>query len=86
MTVPETLHTWHLPCRPNWDCLHCQQPWPCPPAKAKMAEEFADNSTSLVLYLSGQMADAVDDYLTTKQPVPPDLYDRFLDWNKTPPR
>ncbi len=79
-TVADVAQTWHLPRRPSWDCACCQQPWPCAPAKVDMAEEFVDNRISLVLYLSGQMTDAVNDYLATKQPMPPDLYDRFLGW------
>ncbi len=83
MTVADIPQTWHLPRRPSWDCVSCRQPWPCAPAKVDMAEEFADNKVSLAVYLSGQMTDAVDDYLATKQPVPPNLYDRFLGWRRT---
>ncbi len=48
-----------------------------------MTQEFADNKVSLAVYLSGQMTDSVDDYLATKEPVPPNLYDRFLGWRRT---
>jgi hypothetical protein len=48
-----------------------------------MTQEFADNKVSLAVYLSGQMTDSVDDYLATEEPVPPNLYDRFLGWRRT---
>jgi hypothetical protein len=38
----------------------------------------------VAIYLSGQMYDAVLDLTAHGSPVPPDLYDRFLAWARSP--
>lgn len=71
--------TWHLPRRPGWDCVVCQEPWPCAPAKADLLDEYGAERTSLVLYLSLQMIEAIDDIAATRK-APSDLYLRFIGW------
>ena len=81
MSAIEMPETWHHPRRPGWDCVVCREPWPCPPAKVDLAEEYANDRVSLLVYLSMQLYDAIDDSAANKgQPEPADLFDRFLGW------
>jgi hypothetical protein len=80
MTVAEHPGTSHVPRRPCWDCVSCKEPWPCAPAKVDLAEEYVEERLGLILYLTLQMLDAIDDSASTKGPEPADLHDRFLGW------
>ena len=70
----------HLCGRPDWDCLICQQPWPCANAKTDLLTEFRNFPSVLAIYLSGQMNDAIDDLTSQGEPPPDDLYERFISW------
>ncbi|GAA2623019.1 hypothetical protein GCM10010436_29400 [Paractinoplanes durhamensis] len=72
--------TEHLHGRPDWDCRTCQQPWPCANAKANLLVEFRKFPSVLTIYLSAQMYDAMGDLTSHGEPMPTDLYDRFLTW------
>jgi hypothetical protein len=54
--------------------------WPCAPAKVDLAEEYVEERLGLILYLTIQMLDAIDDSAANKVPDPADLHDRFLGW------
>jgi hypothetical protein len=70
----------HLHDRPSWDCRLCRQPWPCAKAKADLLTEFQAFPSVLTIYLSSQMYDALTDMTADGQPVPFNLYERFLSW------
>jgi hypothetical protein len=85
VTVIEHPGTRHVPRRPAWVCVVCHQTWPCAPAKVDLCEEYGDQVTSLAIYLSVQMLDAIDDMSAERGPAPADLYDRFLGWGRRKP-
>jgi hypothetical protein len=77
MLLPRTEH---LPARPTWDCQVCADPWPCPPAKIDLAEQYARFPAGLAIYMASVMYDAIGDLTTVGEPTPADLYERFLAW------
>ncbi len=58
MLVPRTSHQ---PDRPAWDCLACDEPWPCAPGKVEVAERGLVHRRSLRLYLESCAIDMIDD-------------------------
>jgi hypothetical protein len=72
--------TSHLGDRPSWDCLACARPWPCAHAKGVLLTEFRRHPSSLAIYMSSYMAEAMNDLTAHGAAPPPDLYDRFLSW------
>ena len=71
---------WHRAGRPSWDCVVCQQPWPCAPVKVELAEEFVHDRVSGTIYLAMCMHDAIDDSFHRAGPDPAKLWNRFLGW------
>lgn len=72
--------TWHRADRPSWDCVICNLPWPCAPAKVELAEEFLEDSTSGTIYLTMSMHCAIGDSFYRAGPEPAELWNRFLGW------
>lgn len=70
----------HLGKRPSWDCLACGQPWPCAQAKDELLHEFRRYPSSLTVYMSSYMCEALDDLTAHGEAPPPDLFERFLSW------
>ena len=70
----------HLRGRPSWDCLACGRPWPCAPAKDRLLSEFRRHPSSLTIYMSSYMGEAMNDLTAHGESPPPDLYERFLSW------
>ena len=70
----------HLGARPSWDCQACTQPWPCAHAKNELLTEFRLYPSSLAIYMSSYMHDAMNDLTAHGAAPPPDLYERFLSW------
>lgn len=70
----------HLHSRPDWDCLVCNQPWPCANAKTNLLSEFRGFPSVLAIYLNGQMHDALHDLTSHGELIPADLYERFINW------
>ncbi|HEY0000619.1 MAG TPA: hypothetical protein VGB74_09200 [Actinoplanes sp.] len=70
----------HLQEQPDWDCRVCHQPWPCANAKSDLLAEFGLFPSVLTIYLSAKMYEAASDLTSHGQPVPMDLYERFLSW------
>jgi hypothetical protein len=73
----------HLPQRPSWDCLACEQPWPCDPAREHLTTEFRWMRFSLSVYMAGQYSSALRDLGPTAN-IPPDLHERFFAWTRQP--
>jgi len=69
----------HVPDRPSWDCRACGEQWPCAPAQGALLVEFAGFLSVLRIYMSAQLGSAVDEI---PEPVPVDLYDRFMAWTR----
>ena len=46
MLAPRTEH---VAARPTWDCLVCEQPWPCAIAKVELSEQYTPTSLNLFL-------------------------------------
>jgi hypothetical protein len=70
----------HLGDRPSWDCVACTQPWPCAHAKDELLSEFQRHPSSLTIYMSSYMCEALNDLTAHGEVPPPDLYERFLSW------
>jgi hypothetical protein len=70
----------HIGSRPSWDCRVCRQPWPCAPAKGGLLSEFRSHPSSLMVYMSAYMYEAMNDLTAHGEAPPPDLYERFLSW------
>lgn len=67
----------HQPLRPSWDCAACGQPWPCRPARERMA---AEADTSLRIAAWSWLEEAMRD-----MPDAPagQLWQRFVGWTRT---
>jgi hypothetical protein len=70
----------HLGARPTWDCAACGHPWPCTHAKEELLTEFHRHPSSLTIYMSSYMCEAMNDLTGHGEAPPPDLYERFLSW------
>jgi hypothetical protein len=70
----------HLRTRPTWNCLACGHPWPCASVKGELVVEFRRHPSSLTVYMSAYLCEAMND-LTAPDGIPPaDLLQRFLGW------
>ena len=68
--------TEHLAGRPSWDCLSCEKPWPCDPAREALAADSTD-----VVSLSILMWTYFEDYALESGPGPlTEAMQRFLGW------
>jgi hypothetical protein len=69
----------HIAERPSWHCRVCGKPWPCDPARARMAAEM--DRTQLAIYMWGNLEEA-----TGHLPNMPaaEAFDRFLAWTQRP--
>lgn len=65
----------HIETRPSWDCLACDKPWPCDPAREALVLELS--ATSLRIHMWIRLEVAAEDL-----PASPagELFDRFLRW------
>lgn len=65
----------HLPERPSWRCLACDNDWPCAPAKQQLAE--GNSPTGLTVLMWGYM----EDFSIDAGPGPlGEPYQRFIAW------
>ena len=78
VTVPQGAS--HFGNRPSWDCLACNQPWPCAHAKNELLSEFRHYPSCLTVYMSSYMCEAMNDLTAHGEAPPPDLHERFLAW------
>jgi hypothetical protein len=65
----------HIAGRPSWDCLVCEKPWPCAPAREYLATTL--DRVQLAMTMWDHLESAAGD-----MPVgpPAELFDRFLRW------
>lgn len=68
-----------MPSRPSWDCLGCGQPWPCAPAKVRLAEEYGRQRVNLSAFMARQLHDALPELSGVSSMV---LHERFLWWTR----
>jgi len=68
----------HNPQQPSWNCGTCEIEWPCAYARADLIAESIVGRTSVLVYLTMCLADAIADLSTVG--LPPDLYGRFVGW------
>ncbi|QLQ38018.1 hypothetical protein [Micromonospora robiginosa] len=73
----------HQPARPAWNCQSCGGPWPCSPAKVRLAEAYAGDRTGLSVYMSALYAAALNELPTTSADW---LYGAFIRWTRSLPR
>ncbi|MFY1595505.1 hypothetical protein [Micromonospora sp. WMMD737] len=62
---------------PSWDCHTCGQPWPCPPAQTRLAEDYQNNRVGLRVYGAGLYAAAL---AARPEDDAGELYERILGW------
>ncbi|GAA2709283.1 hypothetical protein [Actinoplanes palleronii] len=65
----------HTPGRPSWDCVACEQLWPCDPAREAMKAEMA--ATPLAILMWSMLDEAVRDLPPTPAT---ELFERFVKW------
>lgn len=77
----------HLAMRPLWHCRACGQPWPCPPARESLLQEYRNDRTALLIYLATLMYEAGAQLRQLGPQVDAEtLADRFLLWARRTPR
>ncbi|MEU7608407.1 hypothetical protein [Micromonospora sp. NPDC049204] len=69
----------HAPNKPGWDCLQCEQPWPCAPAKVTLSELYQGEAQGLAMSLAGYYYDAANDLPGTPRE---ELYQRIVAWSR----
>ena len=69
--------TTHIPARPVWSCVTCDEPWPCRDRREQLIVEYRADVLPLALYLAACLVDAAYDLPDTPAG---DLYQRFLGW------
>ncbi|MFG1916256.1 flavin reductase [Micromonospora sp. NPDC048898] len=77
--LADRLEGEHLPSRPTWDCRTCETPWPCDPARVRLAETYGENRVSLSMYLASLL-----DAALVEMPDTPaaELHERFVSWTR----
>ncbi|MFK3980747.1 hypothetical protein ACI2K4_10280 [Micromonospora sp. NPDC050397] len=68
----------HACAQPTWRCTACEQPWPCPPARQALADQFGTDRVGLSVYMGEMLAPAARDIRLS----PGELWDRFIDWTR----
>ena len=65
----------HTPYRSSWDCLACERPWPCDPAREELRADH--DRVQLAIYMWNRLEEAV-----TELPPSPaaELFERFIEW------
>jgi hypothetical protein len=69
--------TAHQPLRPNWSCVGCGYPWPCPSRRRQLLAHYDGAPASLALMLSAALVEAAADLRSAPAG---DLHDRFVGW------
>nr|WP_205861648.1 hypothetical protein [Planosporangium flavigriseum] len=63
--------------RPNWSCVGCGYPWPCPSRRRQLLGEYADAPVSLALVMGSAMIEAAADLRDVRAG---DLHEQFVGW------
>lgn len=71
----------HLPRRPQWQCLMCEAgtPWPCHPARVRLAEAYGPDRIGLSTYVGGLLFIVA---LELPDVTPAEMYERFVAWTR----
>lgn len=69
--------TVHMPLRPAWTCVVCDDLWPCATRRQQLTAEFFDTPMSLGLLMGQYFGEAINDL---PHWVDEDIYHRFLGW------
>lgn len=71
----------HTPHRPDWTCRTCDgdAPWPCSPARVRLAEAYLGDRLGLSMYMAELLAAALTEMATTS---PAELFERFVTWTR----
>lgn len=71
----------HGPSRPDWNCLVCAEPWPCPTRKRQLKDLCHCNIRVLVNYMAPYLRDAHReiDGLSAAE-----ITERFVGWCSRP--
>lgn len=71
----------HQALRPGWTCTTCNggAPWPCSPARVRLAEEYAANRVNLSMFMGNLLTDALTEMPATS---PEELFERFISWTR----
>ncbi|MDG4796723.1 hypothetical protein [Micromonospora sp. WMMD1082] len=79
--LPARLDDQHMPLRPGWTCDTCNgdAPWPCPPARVRLAECYGRDRIGLSMYLGALLTAALADL---PHDDPGELTTRFVAWTR----
>ncbi|MFG1841138.1 hypothetical protein ACGFH8_22270 [Micromonospora sp. NPDC049175] len=71
----------HLPSRPQWQCQMCaaDTPWPCHPARVRLAEVYGRDRIGLSMYVGGLLFIVA---VELPDVAPAELYERFVSWTR----
>jgi hypothetical protein len=70
----------HIAERPSWTCALCGKPWPCQPARKRLAAE--NDSVQLAMHAWLTLEEAVADMPNLPVAI---AFDRFLAWTRPHP-
>lgn len=70
----------HVRARPTWVCLACGHPWPCASVKGELVLEFRRYPSSLTVYMTTYLCEALNDAPAQGETPSEDLFQRFLGW------
>lgn len=65
----------------SWDCQRCDAPWPCSPARTRLAEAYRGDWVGLSVYLGALLVAALSEMVDTP---PAELHERFVAWTRGP--
>lgn len=77
--VERTGDPGHTPQADTFMCTACGQPWPCPPARQHLINEFPSRP-ELSMAMAAEMEHAVR--VLPADVTPAELFDRFLGWTR----
>ncbi|WFE44261.1 hypothetical protein [Verrucosispora sp. WMMD1129] len=79
--LPARLGDQHTPLRPAWTCGTCEPgtPWPCSPARVRLAEAYGRDRVALSMYVGALLTTALDELPAAD---PGELVTRFTAWTR----
>ncbi|MEU7591263.1 hypothetical protein AB0A95_33825 [Micromonospora sp. NPDC049230] len=71
------------PHRPSsvWACADCEAPWPCQPARDRLAEAYRGEWVNLSIYMAVLLEAALPEMPATPSA---ELFERFVLWTRGP--
>lgn len=78
MTVGVDLGRFHRADPATYDCLSCDKPWPCDPAREYLVTSTPDR-VQLATHLGAELERAVG---VLRHEPPAALYERFIEWTR----